>query len=128
MKPVYQTLFKPPAANCFQAAMASVLELPLDDVPNFVLEERWWQAANDFLRPRDLYLITVPAQEEWTPIGYHLVAGPSPRLNGWHCLVGLNGQPIFDPHPSGNCKLGTQERWEWHLFVSMMKGWKPDGQ
>lgn len=60
-------------------------------------------------------------------VTFMLHGGEYPHIADAFGIVGLNGRPFFDPYPSGNCELGTQERWEWHLFVSMMKGWKPDG-
>lgn len=35
MKPVYQTIIGMEHGNCMQAAIASLFELPLEDVPNF---------------------------------------------------------------------------------------------
>ena len=36
MKKVYQTVVDKDKGNCMQATIASILELPLDDVPNFI--------------------------------------------------------------------------------------------
>lgn len=45
MKPVKQTITDAMYGNCLQACIASVLELKLDLVPNFMLfEEHWWSA------------------------------------------------------------------------------------
>lgn len=35
MKPVHQTIFDSSKGNCLSAAIASILELSIDDVPNF---------------------------------------------------------------------------------------------
>ena len=49
MKPVDQTILTAPGGNCFAACVASILELPLADVPNFCSEERWWNALQIWL-------------------------------------------------------------------------------
>lgn len=47
MKPVYQTKFGMPGGDCFRACVASLLELPLDAVPDFmnITEEADWTVA-----------------------------------------------------------------------------------
>ena len=49
MKPVDQTLFGEGRGNCLPACIASVLELPLEAVPHFVLEDDWVGALQTFL-------------------------------------------------------------------------------
>lgn len=36
-----QTLYKPPSGNCLAACVASIFELPLWLVPNFIVHDRW---------------------------------------------------------------------------------------
>lgn len=43
MKPVDQTTFGFPGGNCFSACIASLLEMPLDDVPYFMHGD-WYDA------------------------------------------------------------------------------------
>lgn len=49
MIPVYQTITDPDKGNCMQAAMASLLELPLNEVPHFREREDWLQIFLEFL-------------------------------------------------------------------------------
>lgn len=67
MIPVLQTILADPArndgcdaegrpGNCYQAAIASALELPLDEVPHFsnMDGDLWWTESNRWLRERGL--------------------------------------------------------------------------
>lgn len=115
MKPVNQTILHDPenglVGNCFQAAVASVLELPLELIPHFVKDHpgegsEWWIAFLEWLEPQGLYAVNYgTTYEDGTPLldgtirGWHLMGGESPRDNH-HSVVGWNGKMIFDPHPS----------------------------
>lgn len=121
MKPIGQTQDGPERGNCLQACVASLLELNLEDVPHFVLEEDWVEALDRWLSEFDLQSIDVDLartrQQEgdmWKPLGYHLINGKSPRSNCQHAVVGYNGEIVHDPHWD-NDGLETQETWT--LFV-----------
>lgn len=140
MIPVLQTIFADPArndgrdaegvaGNCYQAALASVLELPLAEVPHFGLDADWaekswaWLLARGVVRafyygealerfhwpcwdgpgPDELYDgISVVGR-----VGV-IGAGPSPRGAFRHAVVldPDTGLLAHDPHPSG---LGVLE-------------------
>jgi len=128
MKPVLQTRFgfpeegDPRGGNCHRAAVASILELPLYRVPDFVNEwpSCWYEQLAKWLRPMGLVPVTVlisPDNKGWTPFEfYHLMSGPRPRNPKYlHCVVGLGGKMVHDPHPSGD---GLVEVKDWDLFVA----------
>ena len=116
MKPVYQTRFGFPCGNCFQAVLASMLELELEQVPDFAeymaLGTRaWWNVfetwSGEFgLFPFELEincqnhqaLKAIPkGQEVW-------LVGNSPRGPFLHAVVGIHKgdltfDVIHDPHP-----------------------------
>ena len=125
MIPVYQTDFGCGRGNCLQACIASILELPLEDVPHFSLEEEWREARDNFLKQFDLYMIEVDA-EACRKIGhhlygYHIIAGPAPGqpYDGlWHAVVGYNGEIVHDPHPKSR---GLEKEVQWDIFVSRME-------
>ncbi len=104
MKPVDQTVFGVPGGNCFSACVASLLEISIDDVPYFMDADSWFDAFNEWLRPRGLYafvmtLSGMPRAELAKHIpGYVIVGGQSGR--GSHAIVGLGGRNVHDPHPS----------------------------
>lgn len=125
MKPVQQTIFMPdPHANCLQAALASILELNLDAVPNFSwlytgdeADLAWW-AMDEFLLFYGLQHVTLEPNQSFTPRGYHLIDVVSPRSeDSSHVLVGFQGVPAYDPHPGGECK---GEVISWVMLVSTM--------
>ena len=51
VKPVYQTQFGMPNGNCFAACVASILELKIEDIPNFcaIGDENWLQLASNWM-------------------------------------------------------------------------------
>ena len=124
MTPIFQTITDHNPAegrygNCTQAAIASILDLPLDAVPHFCVELpqdleggiEESRRVNEWLRERGLTLVelgyhaeNIPSwQEDWKRRGasfYHLMSGISPR-GFCHCTVGMNGKVIHDPHPIG---------------------------
>lgn len=119
MKPVYQTRFGYPDGNCHAAALASILEISIDNIPEFGIKNDWYEKFSQYmivhyvLQPIDINAQTIP---NWMiPRGYYLINGKSPRGDFHHTLVGLNGKPIHDPLPEGNCEL--QEVTSLTLFV-----------
>lgn len=134
MIPVTQTILADPArndghdpegqpGNCYQAAIASALELPLDHVPHFAtfcddwVERSWaWfheqgiersfysgQALDDLSWPLTVGDgITLWDEIEVDRIVAVLGAGPSPRGDFRHVVVldPETGRTIHDPHPS----------------------------
>lgn len=97
MKPVDQTIMTPPKGNCVAACIASILELPLDEVPNFIWRDTFWEDLNDWLAKRGLYLVGIPT--DWVVRGYHIIDGKS-KSGPWnHVVVGLDGKMVHDPNP-----------------------------
>ena len=132
MKPVKQTTFGDgsdgtESGNCMAAAIASILELPLEEVPNFCQHKDWYQRLCDWLRPRGYAYLEMVVQEDmrapdfdWTPyhvstLGYHLIVGPAAR-GLMHVVVGYAGRTVHDPHPSS---AGLLEHHFIGVFVPM---------
>lgn len=122
---VHQTSFvasmeAPIPGNCIQAAVASVLELPLDGVPHFLLFGDWWGIALiRFLQARGLSLRTWTDRDDWAAYWVEqgvpseplaaapadqvlIVSGPSPRGDWLHVAVYRGTELLHDPHPEGN--------------------------
>lgn len=105
MKPVDQTVFGYPNGNCFAACVASLLELPIEEMPSiegkgfYVVWEKW-------LAERGLAIADIPAGSgSWIP-GLSIVTGKSPRggvtASGkptLHAVVARDMKLIHDPHP-----------------------------
>lgn len=107
MTPVYQTIFTPPHGNCLQACVASLLNLRLEDVPNFMLTPGpdWYDGFVSYMLQHNLYPIYIDAdavtEDGRSPIGYHLIQGKSPRGQHDHVVVAHEGDIVHDPHPDG---------------------------
>lgn len=98
MKPVEQTAVGVPAGNCFEACLASILEIPLESIPHFVGDD-WWERYLEHFGARGVELLYVPLGGG-VPKGYSAAGGPSPRHAGvMHSVVCLDGEMVWDPHP-----------------------------
>jgi len=91
--------------NCMSACLASVLDVPLDDVPNFAAKgARYWDEMQRWLHARGLFLFELkvpPDQTPGTPDDLHYIAsGVSPR-GIRHAVIMREGRLVHDPHPSG---------------------------
>lgn len=106
MKPVDQTTFGCPGGNCFSACVASLLEIPVEEVPYFMgdaapdEEVDWFTPFLAWLRPRGLWAIPVPLGNGWKPEGLCILSGKSPRGKFMHSVVAHGLDVVFDPHPS----------------------------
>jgi hypothetical protein len=122
--PVDQVRVGVPAGQCTEAALASVLEIPLDAVPDL-----WGGQGADEPRPVrrwvqflglvlahglqyvqyntdptptaevDLDALGLPREARFCARGFHLLAGENPDGLG-HMCVGHNGKLVHDPNPS----------------------------
>lgn len=99
MRPVDQTTFGYPNGNCFPACLASLLHLSIEDVPHFG-DDDWFDRFAAWLRPRGLYPVCVPKQDDWRPAGFHILSGRSPRGDFMHAVVAFGAEIVHDPHPS----------------------------
>lgn len=99
--------------NCFQACVATVLGVPIDEVPDACDGAKWdWNAFQDWLASRGLQAIEIGFGNGGTiyPVRQPvpcIVTGLSPRecTTGRHAVVGellgLEGfRLLHDPHPS----------------------------
>jgi len=105
--------------NCTQACLATILQLPMEEVPHFLAlaegnSERYWELIIEFLAKHNIgYVYNSKLPSVLGDIDtYHLIGGPSPRGNGLlHHIVGKNGEPFFDPHPDNTFLAGTPDEW-----------------
>lgn len=139
MKPVDQTrcnagdsLTEAPG-NCWAACIASILEVPLDDLPD---EATYWKPGQHqaksyipyekamfaWLRERGLLLVEIKLPDvffrggEWDV--YCILAGPSPRNpEVTHAVVGQGTRIVHDPHPSRAGLLQIEGKPWWYEFV-----------
>ncbi len=96
--------------NCLAASLASILEIPLSDVPEFenMKHPKWWDAMRDWLFK--IGFDFVQWREPVVLPGYYLVMGTSPRdpaIN--HQVIYLKGEMVHDPHPSRDGVVNIKE-------------------
>lgn len=109
MKPVFQTRFGADG-NCFEASVASLFELPLEEVPDFGKDDFWydrfttWCKRHFGLQPLELTV----EDGGWRPDGYHLISGMTSR-GLRHSVVGYGGEEIHDPYPGAGEKIEDPE-------------------
>lgn len=106
MKPVDQTAFGNPDGNCYGAAIASLLEVPLVALPDYVADAKagkCWQRTIATYLYKHFRLMAIRTDSRITfrvqPKGYCLINGLSCR-GEQHATVGLDGVIVHDPHPS----------------------------
>jgi hypothetical protein len=116
--------------NCTQAALASLLDLPLDQVPHIVLFHDWYKATKLWLDGRGkklrIYTDTENTRAYWEHIGVEcssLDHAPSGQMmlacgashNGpWaHIVVWKGGALVHDTHPNRKGLKGSpNEYWQ----------------
>lgn len=114
MTPVSQTVCTFPGGNCFQACVASVLDLPLYDVPHFMegsdgwwTQERW-DAVRSFAASHGYraFWIDPTAEPELVSLLdgsdlFYIAIGPSRGGDWGHCVVRHRGGDCHDPAEAG---------------------------
>lgn len=153
MIPVDQTAFGYPDGNCLAACIASILELPLEEVPTFKETPGWFGKLRGWAFKRGWVVIyeTHKEMRRQPPKGYHLMCGPAPRQIpcvahrtpfGWdadceecqagdyiaHSTVALDGVLVHDPNPT---RAGLRKVDDWLMLYPLdMEAkvvWKPNG-
>lgn len=128
MSKVTQTIFAGDSegrvGNCMQAAVASLLDLQLEDVPHFCAVPDWLS-----------YLAIWSAQRGWAvrhrnadePVVFGIACGPSPR-GVEHATVMIDGEIVWDPHPSRDGLLSIARIWEFTAAdpASLRDQWLPE--
>ena len=112
MKRVDQTIFTGDKegrfGNCFQACVASILELPLEEVPHFCAEDDWWGLLTRWLYKRGLFAVDICVTGGLTtaglPKGVWVIVSGSGGRGTQHAVIGkYDGGKDFtlshDPHP-----------------------------
>lgn len=110
MRPIDQTIYGDgeegrPVGNCFQACVASMLELPLDEVPHFAQDsgDDWYDDTRNFVREHsgmDFGCFVPGFPHHTQPDQYVIGSGPSPRGDFLHAVIldGITGGLVHDPH------------------------------
>ena len=123
MKPVNQSRISYVDGDCLRACIASVLELPLEDVPAY-LKDDMGARYNEWLQRFNLYLLCVRFDPGIGPVGYHLIEGPSRNGKDSHVAVGLSGKIIHDPDPTSRGKFKGDGNYWVFVVIDPSKVWR----
>lgn len=130
MIPIFQTK-QGKNGNCWEACIASILEYPLEDVPEFIrlYKHKYIAETNKWLlRNFELSLIVVNVRDSnfddyhsgvkliELP-SYHIISGKYYGKTG-HSVVGFRGQVIHNPNLTLSC-LASLEIMTYEFFVHM---------
>ena len=125
MKPVDQTVFEDGKGNCLAACVASILELPIEVVPNFA-EHGFLDGVRAWLKQLGFELVRVYPTGEASIFANApaIVAGWSPRGGGkQHAVVGRSDsgglEVLHDPHPSRAGIIGEPIVFAWIVNASI---------
>jgi hypothetical protein len=107
--------------DCWRASLASILELPYEEVPETGPIEGWYEETREWLKKFGVdymeMIFTDNTDPESRLRGYHIIVGDSPRLTGIkHAVVGRDGRMIWDPCPDG---LGVEGTKQFGFFILM---------
>lgn len=128
MKPVYQTIFydpaEPPRGNCFAACVASLLEIPLEDVPDFCAFKNWVPKFLRFLRRRGYRRVAfLTFCDEPFPVdlgagidGLFIAVAEVPGGVLHAVIVNAHGNVVHDPHPEELGGAGISRLVEMHVI------------
>lgn len=130
MIPVYQTMTvaNDGTGNCYNACVASILELPLRDVCGVLPSDNpYWSAWHDWFRARGLELNWHRDPTE-PPKGFAIASGYGGRRYPqghdrageeiMHAAVVFNGKLIHDPFPGAE----TFDRVRYYWTIDALEG------
>jgi len=115
MIPVRQTKFHDRArgmrGNCMRAALASLLDRALAEVPAFeeMADHEYWTRFFDWMNAEGYVFERFTADEQ--PRGFVIANGYSPR-GVYHSTIYKDGVLVHDPHPSDAGIRSVQEYWQ----------------
>ncbi len=111
MTPQKQTIFNDfknnKFGNCIQACVASLMDLPLRQVPHFVMYgNKMMDVMTDFCNQNGYKFSGVKKNLTDYDIcnfkgvdGFYIIGGKSPRNKYGHAVIYKDGCPYFDVHP-----------------------------
>lgn len=133
MKPVDQSILYHEGSkirgDCYRACIASILELPLEEVPHFMqidvdTKEYYLGHVQNWLLEKGMFMMSLPEEineyykwiiDEKYP-GYVIASGVSPRQPEGktlhHAVVMKSGKIVHDPHPSREGLVGEPLHYE----------------
>lgn len=114
--------------DCWKTCIASLLDVPLDEVPHFLElegEDGWWVGTQMFIKKHlgqdtelRWWLSLEEVPKDIKVPGYLIAAGDSPRGDFQHAVIAsVAGDTVHDPHPSRAGLKGIPN--EWYAVVAV---------
>ena len=138
MKRIDQQIVSKKDGDCTRACLASILELPIDAVPNFMrFKKHWFKVFHNFLRVLGYEYIGLgfPLSEDRprgdklkdTPNVKGYVIGSVPSKNfkniGHSVVINLKGKIVHDPNPDKQWQninaLKTNQLQHWMMIAEI---------
>jgi len=105
--------------NCLAAAVASILGISIEQVPEFEEMENYWRPFVEFPTQFGRRLTYHPPTHP--PKGLSIGTVTSPRFpNETHAVVCLDGKVVHDPHPS-RASMEPDVIWYYESFEPYVK-------
>jgi len=106
--------------DCTRACIATILNLPIAEVPNFVaMGGSWVKRVREFLRPFGMTVMNVAftGDEDSPPDGVLCLAGGAGPRGVDHHVVWRDKQVVWDPYPGGGGLLAPPD--DYLLFLPL---------
>jgi hypothetical protein len=122
---LYQTDFSRETGNCLQACVASMLEVSLDQVPNFAkYGECWFVRLREYLRywGLDGLYVSYPQEEQLQQMvpqvtAIAIIPVKDAGENDYHAVITNHTQIIHDPNPNGVDLVMDVTTWNFLYFI-----------
>lgn len=86
--------------DCFRACVASIMNLPLEGVPHFMLfGDKWFDTFVLWIGLQGYDVRFATDADEVPADRFYILSGKSPRGAFNHAVVARNGAVVHDPHP-----------------------------
>lgn len=114
MTPIEQTILSngDTHGDCVRACTASMLNMSIENVPNFIIFDKWYKKWINFLYKHDIKLKKIPFKNNIPTFkNYYFVSGNTCRKTH-HMVIMKDGKIVHDPHPSKNGIIDICHIWE----------------
>lgn len=124
----FQTILHNPEeghyGDCWRTCIACLLDLKPDEVPHFALQgKNYFESTQSWLHERGMALYEYAYRDDFLMQGikgcFHILSGPSPRdpVNVRHSVIGLDGQVVWDPHPTQAGLHDANDKSSWYITL-----------
>jgi hypothetical protein len=116
VRPVMQTKFER-QGNCFAAAAASILELPINHVPR-KRGEGWLERWREWLKGRGLSIEWYGCEGRRPPRGWSILTIEG-GYRGGHAVVCFDGRVVHDPKDADPKRALRARQIHWYVFTML---------